>query len=434
MIGSTGKNHPNENSTASFYGYVVVAAAFAICVVVFGIHYAFGVFLKPLLAEFGWGRAVTSGAFSLSWLLQGLSAVVMGRLNDRYGPRVVLTSCGALLTAGFLLTTRIREGWQIYLTYGVLIGVGTGGIYVPLVSTIARWFTARRNTMTGIAVSGIGLGTFLFSPVANHLISIYDWRTSYAILGLALFAVILLAVQFLRRDPQAMGQLPYGCQEKTEKQPPDENRPYSLKEAALSREFWLVFGVFFCFGFCFSAVMVHIAPHATDIGKSPPVAAGLVACLGIASIGGKILLGALGDKSGNRMIYLIGFSLMALSLLCLTHAREVWMLYSFAVVFGFAYGGNATSQSPLVASLFGLRSHGLIMGVVNNGFTIGATLGPFAVGSMFDLMGDYQGAFLGIAGVAVAGVALTWFLKMQKPLRSPRRIPGFNTGHPGSFT
>ena len=413
------KAQSNDTDTTFFYGYVVVTAAFVIYLVVFGIHYAFGVFLKPLLAEFGWGRAITSGAFSLSWLLQGLSSILMGRLNDKYGPRMVLTLCGILLSAGFLLTTRIQAGWQLYLTYGVLIGVGTGGVYVPLVSTIARWFTARRSTMTGIAVSGVGFGTFLFSPVANRLISAYDWRTSYTILGIALLGVILLAVQFLRRDPQAMGQVPYSHHGKPKHRPPDEGKLYSLKEAALTREFWLVFGLFFCFGFCHLAVMVHIAPHATDMGKSPSMAAGLVACIGIASIAGKILLGGLGDRRGNKTIYLIGFSMMTVSLLWLIHAREAWVLYSFAIVFGLAYGGNAASQSPLVATLFGLRSHGLILGAVNNGFTIGATLGPVAIGSLFDLMGDYRAAFLVIAAVAVAGLILTLFLKPQKPLQLP---------------
>ena len=127
-----------EDGSPIFYGYVIVAAAWITFVAAFGVHYAFGIFLKPMLAEFGWGRGVTSGAYSLSWLLQGLSAVIMGRINDRYGPRLVLTICGVLLAAGFLLTTCISAGWHLYLSYGVLTGLGTGGLYVPVASTIAR--------------------------------------------------------------------------------------------------------------------------------------------------------------------------------------------------------------------------------------------------------------------------------------------------------
>lgn len=403
----------SEAGRKFFYGYVVVASAYLILFFVFGVHYTFGVFLKPILAEFGWGRAVTSGAFALSWLVQGVSAVLMGRLNDRYGPRVVLTISGILIAAGILTTTRITAGWHLYLTYGVLIGIGTGGVYVPLASTIARWFIARRGTMTGIAMSGIGLGTFLLSPMANYLISVYSWRTAYTILGVSLLAVVILVVQLLRRDPEQVGQLPYGHAENLENNSGGEDGGYSLKDAALRREFWIAFGMFFSFGFCFSAVIVHIAPHATDIGKSTSVAAGLVASIGISSIAGKVLLGALGDKIGSKAIYIIGFCLMAASLLWLMLTRETWLLSLFAVTFGLAYGGNGTSQSPLVASLFGLKYHGVILGTVNNGFTIGATVGPVACGALFDLMGDYRAAFLIITVVAVSGLILTLLLNTR---------------------
>ena len=404
-----------EADPTFFYGYVVVAAAWIILVAAFGVHYAFGIFLKPMLAEFGWGRAVTSGAYSLSWLVQGLSAVIMGRINDRYGPRIVLTICGILLAAGLLLTTRIGAGWHLYLSYGVLIGIATGGLYVPVASTITRWFIARRNIMTGLVVSGIGLGTFLLSPVANYLIDRYDWRTSYIILGIFVFVVIVSAAQFLRRDPAQMGLRPYGHNETNEYKLPGEGRGCSLKEAFRMRAFWILFGLFICFGFSVMAIMVHIAPHATDIGKSPAAAANLVASIGVASIFGKIMLGILGDRVGNRTVFVFSFALMAASLFWLVPVKETLFLFLFAIAFGFAYGGSATSQSPLLASLFGLRSHGLIFGVVNNGFTIGATLGPVAAGALFDLTGSYRLAFFMLAAVAVFGLGLTIWLKMQMP-------------------
>jgi MFS family permease len=404
-----------EDGSPIFYGYVIVAAAWITFVAAFGVHYAFGIFLKPMLAEFGWGRGVTSGAYSLSWLLQGLSAVIMGRINDRYGPRLVLTICGVLLAAGFLLTTCISAGWHLYLSYGVLTGLGTGGLYVPVASTIARWFIIRRNVMTGVAVSGIGLGTFLLSPVANYLISIYDWRNAYIILGISVFVVIVLAAQLFRRDPAQMGLRPYGQtgdqQLTMEQGAPEEVQGHLLREAVRTPEFWIIFGMFFCFGFSVISIMVHIAPHATDMGKSPATAANFVASIGVASIFGKILLGSLGDRIGNRTVFIICFSLMSASLFWLVPAERTVFLFLFAVAFGLAYGGNATSQSPLLATIFGLRSHGLIFGVVNNGFTIGATLGPVAAGAVFDLTGSYRSAFLVIAGAATAGLILTILLK-----------------------
>jgi len=393
-----------------FYGYIVVIAASIISVAAFGVHYAFGIFFKPMLHDFGWGRTVTSGAFSLSWLFQGLSAILMGRLNDRYGPRFVLTLCGIFLFSGYLLTSRVDTVWQLYMSYGVFIGLGTGGVYVPIVSTIARWFVTRRNIMTGIAVSGIGLGTFLLPPVANHLITVYDWRTSYAILGIAVLVVIVFTAQLLRRDPAQKGLMPYGYDETVEHQLQRENKMYSLKDAVCTRNFWLVFGMFFCFGFCLFAIMVHLAPYVTDIGKSTTTAANFIAAIGVASIFGKVLLGSVGDSAGNRCVYIICFSTTVASLFWLISVKETWLLYLFAIAFGLAYGGNATSQSPLVATLFGLRSHGFIMGVINNGFTVGATLGPIAAGSLFDVTGSYQLAFLVIAAMAFLGLVLTLML------------------------
>lgn len=405
-----------EYGSTIFYGYIIVAAAWITFVAAFGVHYAFGIFLKPLLNEFGWSRAVTSGAYSLSWLLQGLSAVIMGRINDRYGPRLVLTISGILLAAGLLLTTRISAGWHLYLSYGLLTGLATGGLYVPVASTIARWFIIRRNVMTGLAVSGMGLGTFLLSPVANYLISVYDWRTSYIILGIFVFVVIVLAAQFFKRDPSQMGLRPYGqteCQLRVEKKKmPREVLDLTLREAVRTPFFWIMFGMFFCFGFCVLAIIVHIAPYATDIGKSNATAANLVASIGVASIFGKILLGSLGDRIGNRTVFIICFTLMATSLFCLMSVERTLLIFLCTIAFGLAYGGNATSQSPLLAKLFGLRSHGLIFGAVNNGFTIGATIGPVVAGAIFDVTGGYSLAILVIGTIAATGLALTILLKV----------------------
>ncbi len=158
-----------------FYGYIVVVAALFIMVAIYGVFYAFGIFFKPVLAELGWTRAMTSGAFSLAWIVQGLLAIGMGGLNDRLGPRLVMTLCGFILGLGFLLMSQISAVWQLYLFYGVIIGIGMAGSWVPLVSTVARWFVKRRNIMTGIVVTGMGIGTLIGAPAANWLISVYDW-------------------------------------------------------------------------------------------------------------------------------------------------------------------------------------------------------------------------------------------------------------------
>ena len=132
-----------------FYGYVVVLASFFILLITWGTIYTFGVFLKPLLAEFGWTRAETSGAYSLYMVLHGVLYIVTGRLNDRFGPRMLMTACGLLLGLGYFLMAYISAIWHLYLFYGVIIGIAMSAGFVPLVSTIVRWFVKRRALMTG---------------------------------------------------------------------------------------------------------------------------------------------------------------------------------------------------------------------------------------------------------------------------------------------
>ena len=397
-----------------FYGYIVVGAAFFITVVNYGLANSFGVFFKPLLSDLRWTRAMTSGAFSLAKMMQGLFGIVMGGLTDRFGPRVVMTFCALLLGLGYLLMSRISAYWQLYLFYGVIIGAGMGGAFISLTSTVTRWFVERRTLMTGIVLAGIGSGTLIAPPVATRLIAAHGWRVSYIILGIAGLVLTALAAQLLRRDPTQVGQRPYGESKGEEAGFELGTRAFTLKEAIHTRQFWLVSSVFFSIGFCIFAIMVHIVPHATDLEISAASAANILATIGGMNIIGKVVLGGIADRIGNKQAIIIGFILMSATLFWLVPAREEWMLYLFAAVFGFAYGGSTVSESPLVAALFGVRAHGLILGVAGFGFTLGAALGPFVAAYIFDVTRSYQVAFLVCAAVGIIGLILTALLTPTK--------------------
>lgn len=400
------------------YGYVIVASAFFISVVTHGMRNSYGVFFKPMLTEFGWTRAVTSGAFSLAWMMEGVLSILIGALNDRFGPRLVLTFCGVLLGLSYLLMSRMGNIWQLYLFYGVLGGAG-GSVFVPIVSTVARWFLTRRSLMTGLAVTGIGVGSLFGPPAANALISTFNWRGSYLILGSLVLVVVVLAAQLMRRDPSQVGQVPYGESAPVKGVRKPAAKSLSLKEAARTRQFWLVFGMLFCLGFCYSTVTVHIVPYATDLRIPAASAANILAVMGGASIIGRTAFGSIGDRIGNKYAFLIGFALMSLALFWLLQARESWQLYIFAIVLGVAVGDCATQESPLVASLFGIRSHGLIFGTVASSFTIGAALGPLASGYIFDHTGAYEIAFLAAAGLGLAAIIMNLLLPTPKKVASP---------------
>lgn len=403
---------PLEKRKPSFYyGYAVVASCFLVMVVVWGIFYSFGVFFKPVLAEFGWNRAMTSGAYSLAMLLSGVLGIYVGGLNDRFGPKVVMASCGVLFGLGYLLMARINSLWELYLFYGVIIALGMSGSFAPLVSTVTRWFTRRRGIMTGIVVSGIGIGNVFIPPLASKLISAYEWRTSFAIFGIASLVLIPLAAYFMKRDPSQLGQLPYGESRVAHHSPAGQADGLSLREAIRTKPFWMLALSFFSYGFNVQATMVHIVPRATDIGIPAGTASGLIAIIGGVSIFGRMATGIASDRIGSRACLVGNFAIMAFAMFWLAASSELWMFYLFSVVFGLAYGGLAIMNPVVSAELFGLRAHGAIVGMVAFGFQTGGAVGPLLAGHVFDLTASYYLAFLVSGALGIAGILLVLLLK-----------------------
>ncbi len=395
---------PLETRSRFFYGYVIVVLCFLIMMVSFGLMDSFGVFVKPLLNEFGWTRATTSAAYSLSFLIFGIVGILMGGLTDRFGPRVVLTFCGLVVGVGYLLMSQVNSLWQLYLFEGVIVGIGMSALYAPVLSLIARWFVLRRGLMTGIVLSGLGIGQLVAPPIISRLIFNYDWRTTYIVLGSALLIIIVVATQFLKRDPSKIGQAPYGEGVSEQRVSGPGGAAYALLEASRTMQFWVLVAIKFCYGYYMFSIVVHIVPHVTDLGISFVSAANILSVGGAAMVFGSFAMGRLGDKIGPRQVFIICFIIALASLFWLMQSREMWMLYLFAIVIGVANGGNVTSDSPLAARLFGLQSIGSIVGVSSCAFSIGAALGPVLTGHIFDATGSYQVAFIVCAAVSAVGL------------------------------
>jgi len=322
-----------------------------------------------------------------------------------------MVACGFFLGLGYLLMSQISATWQLYLFYGVIIAIGMGGSFTPLVSTVARWFVKRRGMMTGIVASGMGLGIMIMPPVASWLISGYSWRTSYIIVGIVALVLIISTAQFLRRDPGQMGQLPYGENEVKEDSLNLEAGGFSFQQAIHTRQFWMLGAIFVCFLFVAETIMVHIVPHATELAISTTTAASILAVIGGLTFASMIIMGSAADKIGNRSVLIIGFILMSVALFWLQLATEVGMLYVFAAILGFACGGIPVLMSPMVAELFGLGFHGIILGSVMFVGTIGGAIGPVLTGYIFDITGSYQLAFLVCVTMSVVGFILALLLR-----------------------
>jgi len=405
-------NQATDAKHRFFYGYIIVVASFIIMVLGWGLYIVFGVFFNPLLEEFGWTRAVTSGAFSLSSILHGVLGIAMGGLVDRFGPRIIVTFCGVFLGAGYLLMSQVYSVWQIYLFYGVIIGIGMSGLWIPLLSPVSRWFVGRRSLMTGIVICGLTLGQLAAPPIIGRMIAAYDWRQSYVILGIIVLVVIVIAAQFLRRDPGRLGLKPYGDSGEVQLSSIPGGIGYSLGEAARTVQFWMGIIILFCFGYSAFSLTVHLVPHVAGLGFSDISAADVLAVNGGAGIIGNFVLGGIvGDRIGNRKVFLIGFVLSTASLVFLLPARELWVLHVISILLGIAFGSVGTSESPLIARLFGLKNHGLIYGMIGLGFTVGGAVGPFITGHLHDINGSYRDAFLVCIGFTVVGLVLSVLLK-----------------------
>ena len=394
-----------------FYGYLVVAGCFAIQGTGIGAFYTFGIFFKEFLAEFGWSRAAISAASSGTFLLAGLLAIVVGNVNDRFGPRRIMAVTGSSFCLGLLLMSQLSAQWQLYVFYSVIVGIGMSSVDVVPLTTTARWFVKRRGMMTGIVKVGTGTGQLIMPLMTSIFIATYGWRTSYILLSALVFVLLISSGQLLRRDPGQKGLLPDGDAKTTESDLHLPEQGVSLGEAALTKQFWMVYVISLLIGFCTITMMVHIVPHATDLGISPIASAGILSTIGGVSMVGRLVTGFAIDRVGTKKLLIVFFLILIASLLWVQVSKELWMLYVFAVVYAFAHGGFYTLISPIVAELFGISSHGVLFGIVSFGLTVGGSIGPTLAGYVFDVIHSYQLVFFILAGLAVAGLILSSLLR-----------------------
>jgi MFS family permease len=397
-----------------FYGYLIVISAFLIFFISGGSQYSFSVFFKPMLNEFGWSRAAISGAYSLNMILSGMMGIVAGRICDKLGPKIVLTVSGTFMGVGYLLMSQIQSIWQIYLFFGVIVSIGLSGMTIPLLSSVARWFSKRRSLTSGIVLTGSGFGIIIMPPLANWFISTYNWRNSYIVLGLIVIALVVTLAQFMRRSPNVYRSLTPEAKLLVTKASNVQLQGLSIGEAIRTWQFWIIFMITLFIGFSVQTIMVHVVAHATDINITAAAAALILSVIGIISICGKLAMGGLGDKTGNRYIVIIVSVLAILAFLWLRFAGELWMLYLFAVFFGLYYGGYAAIQSPLVAEYFGLKDHGAIFGLVMFALGIGSSIGPLIAGRIFDVSGNYDWAFVVCGFMGISILILSILLKPVK--------------------
>ncbi len=304
--------------------------------------------------------------------------------------------------------------WQLYLFYGLIISMANSGGDMALLPTVARWFVKRRSLMSSIVKAGTGTGMFVMPLLSAWLIISFNWRTAYLVLAIIAFIVILGLSRFIKRDPLEMRLKPYG---EIETATTNQNIPginLSLKEVLNTRQFWILCGIYFLVWYVSQSTMIHTAPHAVDLGLSVSQAAGVVSAIGGVSILGRLMMGTAGDRIGTRKTLIVCLSVMLAAQIWLQFATASWMLYIFAPVYGFAHGGVFAIVSPLLADLFGLKSHGSNLGVLFFLGMIGGAIGPIVTGRLYDVMNTYQAAFIIMLCCMVAAFSCAFFLRSIK--------------------
>ncbi|NQT04510.1 MAG: MFS transporter [Dehalococcoidia bacterium] len=394
-----------------YYGYIIAAAAGVLQIIMWGLLNTYGVFFIPMHDEFGWSRAAISGARSFSMLVWGFISIILGSLNDRYGPRVIMAVCGCFLGAGYFLMSQVSTLWQLYMFYGIIIGIGVSATDVVVLSTVARWFKKKLGMMTGIVKVGTGLGMFIMPLAADGLISSYGWRDTYMILGIMGAIFVVSVSQLLRKEPGNIQQRPSIAKRDTPSNIHASQSGSSFHDATRTTRLWLTSIMYLTLWFCVNIVLVHLAPHAMDMGISSAKAAGILSSIGAISILGRLVIGFSSDRIGCRKSMIVCCTIFVISFSVLLMAREFWMLILFAIIYGFAHGGYATLISPMVAELFGMRSHGAILGIIIFLGTIGGAIGPVFAGYLFDTTGSYQSSFFVCIAMGVIGLILSTTLK-----------------------
>ncbi len=393
-----------------FHGWVVVAAAFAVTFVGFGSAYTFSAFVAPLQRDLDASRGSVSLVFSLAGFLYFALGAVSGPLADRWGARRLAVSGMLLVGLGLALASQARTVAEVYLAYGLGVGLGVGCAYVPVIGAVQRWFLKRRALASGLAVSGIGIGTLVMPPLAAWLIAAFGWRLAYLVLaGIAVLVGAGMSL-LIRNDPRDHGLAPYGAAADSGAAEP---QGMALREAMRTVQFK---GLYLACLLCALGVFVpfvHLLPSALGHGLAPAAAALLLGAIGLGSAAGRALLSGVADRVGREAFLVAMLAGMAAAMPIWALAGSFWPLLVFALLFGTCYGGWVAILPAIAIDYFGSRHVGAIIGALYTSVAAGTLVGPSAAGFMFDASHSYT-VPIAVSAAANAIAAAVAFISLRK--------------------
>ena len=418
-----------------FYGWWIVAAGSSLYFLGIGsIFYGFNTFFIPMVAEFGWSRAATSGAYSLSRLEGGIEGPIIGPLIDKFGARKIIVVGVILAGIGYMCLPAISSLLSLYLIFGLLISMGYNtGFFHATTTAAANWFIRKRSRALAFITVGGGLGGFVMVNLLAFLITQYGWRLAGVIIGVVLLIGGLPLAYVIRSRPEEKGMLPDGAmvpkgpqvgpdavpaevEGKSSVAMPEDEVNLTVRQALKSTAFWTYMPAMMLRACILSALVVHQIPHLVDVGISYTAASAVLGTMVLISVPGRILFGWLGDIFDKRLLLLVSSALQAAGIWILINVNSLWMAYVFVAVYGVGYGGAIPLTIALRGQLFGRKIFATMGGLTSFFTAIATVAAPVFAGYIYDATGSYSIAFYAFLGlVSLSGLA---FLLVRFPKRT----------------
>ena len=413
------------------YAWVVAVVTFVALLGSAGFRATPGVLIVPLENEFGWNRAVISVAVSINLILFGLTGPFAAALMDRFGVRAVTVGALTTVATGALLTTVMSSPWQLYILWGVVVGLGTGCMASVLAATVAnRWFVQRRGLVLGALTAAGATGQLIFLPVLGWLAENAGWRLSAITVAIAAIAVVPLVAVFMRSRPSDVGVRAYGASE-ADATPLNTGSPIvnafrGLRIGVRSRDFWLLGGSFFICGASTNGLIgTHLIPASIDHGMAEVTAASLLAVIGIFDVVGTLASGYLTDRVDSRWLLFFYYGLRGLSLLLLPYVfgSPQFALILFIVFYGLDWVATVPPTVQLARKVFGAQNFAIVYGWIFAAHQFGAATIAFAAGAVRTFFGDYQIAFMSSGLLCLVAAGLVLRIARERPGRVEVREP-----------
>jgi len=412
-----------------FYGWWVVLAGTLLYGVGIGsIFYGFNTFFNPMINEFHWSRAATSGAFSLSRLEGGFSGPVVGWLIDRFGVRKLAALGVTVAGCGFIALILVnRNVWSLYLIFGLLISVGyDSGFSRPCMAAAAKWFISKRSRAMTLITIGGGIGGAIIVPMLGKLITAYGWRTAAVITGVTVMVLGLPMAYFMRNTPEEMGLEPDGEKaffDESGKRVsvPRSEANFTVRQALVTGTYWNFAIAMLLRAGILSSMVIHQIPHLVDLGIGYQVATKILGSMILISIPGRFVFGWLGDKIDKRKLLFIVCMLQATGIFIFIHASSILMLYLFVTVFGLSYGGAIPLVQGLTADLFGRKIFATLSGITVSLTMISTVSAPVLLGRLYDVTKSYSiGFYVLFIFISLSGLCF-YLIRLPKQASAVRQ-------------